>query len=576
MKNPCCSPVAGPHCTVIVTGRGKEYPITKSALMKAPITQLLAGFLLMNLQAPAQVEWYQNQDAYNPPPYGTYASSVQTFSSQSFIACYQWQVNNDEYSWKISRTLNNGTEAAAFYVTGIMAQAEVRVKRNQSVYVLKKAYPYGQNPEYTVYRLNAALQVLSERIIVIPGDYAIINLNAFEIDEDGNVYLAGDGQYPMAGGLGFSSFVMKTGRNLLTRWVRMDSVQTSFTRIHIDRHQRVTVIEDYYNNYPQVKIHRFSRSGAGTGSQVLVPDAARYSLYSLMDKYNNLYFYGGKMPDDTTQAAYLCKVTAGGPVAYRQTYFAAPSSQLNDFRLDNSGRIFALATLYYNDGVETKITRINPASGALSWEKKIPFSTDSCQFSKLVINEGERFYAVGEKKYGSYFARGFALGMKKNGQTEDEWSAPDSVAWQRNHALVEGILDNDQRLIAVGNTHDFDTSTYSSSYFRAFAVRLESVGCGQPSGAMLQEREPGPPEPETLPRLFPNPVQDVLTISKLDPAVYDRLFVYDMRGGVVTQRNIVAGQMRLDLSALTDGVYLLVLRSSVTLKEKTIKFLVRK
>lgn len=547
--------------------------------MKTPFTRLLMGCTLMTLQATAQVQWYQNQDASNPPPYGTYASSVQPFSSRSFIACYQWQVNNDEYSWKVSRSLNNGTEAAAFFVTGIMAQAEVRVKKNQSVYVLKRAYPYGQQPEYTVYRLNAALQVVSEQLIMLPGNYAIINLNAFEIDEEGNVYLAGDGQYPDAGGYGFASFVMKTGKNLQTRWVRMDSVQTSYARLHIDRQQRVTVIEDDYNNYPQVKIHRFTRSGLPGGSQALIPDPNRYSLFTLQDKNNNLYFYGGKMPDDTTQAAYLCKLMAGGSVAYRQTYFPAPSSQLNDLRIDNSGRIFALATLYHNSGIETKITRINPSTGTLHWVKNLPFNADSCQFSKLAIDDGERFYAVGEKKYGSYFARGFALGMKKNGQTEEEWSAPDSVQWQRNHSLMEGIIDNDQRLIAVGNTHDFDTITYSSSYFRAFAVRLSSAGCGRQVSALAPQQEP--PQltaaaPESGPRLFPNPVQDVLTINNLDPSVYDRLLVYDMRGGIVTQRNILSASIRLDLTALSDGVYLLVLKSTVTLKEKTVKFLVRK
>ena len=547
--------------------------------MKTFTPLLLAVPFLLSLPGQAQVQWYQNQDGNNPPPYGTYACSIQSFSSQSFIACYQWQVNNDEYSWKISRTGNDGTETAAFFVTGIMAQAELRVKRNQWVYVLKKAYPYGQQPEYTVYRLNANLQVQSERLITLPGDFAITSLNAFEIDEEGNVYLAGDGQYPDNGGFGFASFLLKTGKNLATRWALLDSVQTSYSRIHIDRHQRVTVIEDFYASYPQVTLHRVSRTGQLTASQSLVPDPARYSLYSLQDKYNNIYLYGGKMPDDTTQAMYVCRLTAGGQLSYQRTHFTAPSSQLNDVRMDNSGRIFALATLYYNDGIQTRISRIDPASGSLAWQKNVSFQADSSQFSKLVINDGERFFVVGEKKSGSYFARGYALRMKKNGQTESSWTSPDSVAWQRNHGLVEGILDNDQRLIAVGNTHDFDTTTYTSTYFRAFAVRMDPDGCSQHAQAKASSgttETSSDPAPDNGPRLFPNPVQDLLTISNLDPEQYDRLYVYDMRGGLLMQRNIFATQIRLSLPDLTDGVYLLVLRSTTSMKEKTIKFLVRK
>jgi len=62
--------------------------------------------------------------------------------------------------------------------------------------------------------------------------------------------------------------------------------------------------------------------------------------------------------------------------------------------------------------------------------------------------------------------------LTKNGQLNGSLPAPDSVAFQRNHTLADGIFDNNHRLIAIGNTNDFDTITYSSSYYRAFAVRF--------------------------------------------------------------------------------------------------------
>lgn len=553
---------------------------TTPLILTARRSLLLIGWLLQ-LSLSAQVQWYQNQDGNNPPPYGTYATTIQAFGSNSFIACYQWQVNNDEYTWKISKTLNNGTELRTFLVSGIMASAEIRVKKNHSVYVLKRSYPYGQNPEFTVYRLNSNLDIVTQRTLTFPGDYAIINLNAFEIDDDGNVYLAGDGQYPDGPGFGFTSFVLKTSKNFVTRWSRMDSVQTSYTKLHIDAQQRVTVIEDFYTFYPEVKIIRINRSGTSAVTTTVLPDAARYNLNSVVDKNNNLFFYGGKMLPDDTQASYLCKISGiTGNLIYRKTLFAAPASQLNDLKVDNQGRLFSLATLYYPDEITTKISRINPSNGQLIWNKNISFNTDSCQLNRLVINETNRFFAIGEKRCGSYFAKGFAMRVKKTGQLDGSLPVPDSVAWQRYHTLVDGIIDNNQKLIGIGNTNDFDTVTYTSTYYRAYAARFDE-NCNNNTTAKEAAPEINEPLRSGEPmvarlQLYPNPVQDQLNIANLDPQEFDKLFIYNMQGAVVMQQRVSAPQVRLDVSNLPDGVYLLTLRSSSSLKEKTIKFVIRK
>lgn len=551
--------------------------------MKTPKPLSLALLLFGQLSVFSQVQWYQNQDGNNPAPYGTYASAIQVFNSNSFIACYQWQVNNDEYTWKISKTLFNGSEVREFLVTGIGASAEIRVRENNSVYVLKRSFPYGQPPEYTVFRLNGNFDIQAQRTFVFPGDYSIINLNAFEIDRNGNLYLAGDGQFPDGPGYTPASFIMKTNRDLSTKWLRMDTLQTSYTKLLVDDQEKVTVIEDFYTSYPNIKVNRINRLGNLTGSTTLVPDAARFSLNAMLDRNNQLLLFGGKMVNDTTQAAFICRVSAtSGQVLYRKTHFAAPASQLNDIKIDNQGKMYSLATLYFPDQIQTRISRINPGNGALLWNKIIPFSADSCQFTRLVMNNSERFYAVGEKKSGTYFAKAFALRMHKNGQIDERLPAPDSVAWQRYHTLVDGIIDRDQELIAIGNTNDLDTMTYSSTYYRAFAARYhEHHGChsqtakeeavAETEGNNIRSREPGPEL-----QLFPNPVTDQLNISGLDPALFDQLFIYDMQGNMIHKTKITNGYIKLDLGHVAGGVYLLVLRSSTQLKEKTIKFVISK
>jgi len=96
-----------------------NYSTTKIRHNENTPTPVAAAILLLLLTLTAQMQWYQNQDGNNPPPYGTYASSVQSFNSSSFIASYQWRVNNNVYTWKISKTQINVAELRTFIVTGI-------------------------------------------------------------------------------------------------------------------------------------------------------------------------------------------------------------------------------------------------------------------------------------------------------------------------------------------------------------------------------------------------------------------------------------------------------------------------
>jgi hypothetical protein len=76
--------------------------------------------------------------------------------------------------------------------------------------------------------------------------------------------------------------------------------------------------------------------------------------------------------------------------------------------------------------------------------------------------------------------------------------------------------------------------------------------------------------------IYPNPVQDYLVVSRINPEEYDRLLVFNLQGAQLQQHYIRSNTMRVDITGFTDAVYLLVLRSSLTGREKTMKFVVRK
>lgn len=542
--------------------------------------------LLLHISLQAQIQWYQNQDGNNQPPNGTSATSVLPLGFNSFAACYLWNTQGDIYTWKISKTNFAGTEIKTFFVSGTTSMAEMRVVNNM-VYVLQRNYPVGLNPEYIVYRLDANLTVKSQKTLSFPAGYNVFNLNCFELDHAGNVYLAGDGQYPAAGGFDPASFVMKTNKYLQAQWLRMDSTQTSYTRLHTDRWGRVIVIEDFYTYFPELRIKKISANGQYAQTKTITTSAGRYSLFSALDNEDNILLYGGKTIGDTAQAMYLYKISkSNATVLYQKTHFKAPGSQLNDLKMDGQGKMFALVTLYTTAGEQfCRISRINPRTGNISWNHNIAYASDSCVLTRLVINNNERFYAVGQRNSNTYFSKGFAMRMKKTGQPDGNLPAPDSVAFQRLHWLCDGLMDNESRLIAVGGTSDFDSTLYTSSYMRAFAVRFSNVSCN-PSGkgggseAMMTtgetETENENISSETKLVVYPNPVQDLLTVSNLKAENYDRITVLNMQGAVVLQQPAKENASRIDVSSLPDGVYLLVLRSTVTFKEKSMKIVIRK
>lgn len=70
--------------------------------------------------------------------------------------------------------------------------------------------------------------------------------------------------------------------------------------------------------------------------------------------------------------------------------------------------------------------------------------------------------------------------------------------------------------------------------------------------------------------------ENQLVIQKLRPDEFDKAAVHNMQGAVVLRQKITAATMRMDATSLSEGVYVLVLSSSLSLKEKSFKVVVRK
>jgi hypothetical protein len=76
--------------------------------------------------------------------------------------------------------------------------------------------------------------------------------------------------------------------------------------------------------------------------------------------------------------------------------------------------------------------------------------------------------------------------------------------------------------------------------------------------------------------VYPIPVSDQMTVAGINKDEYDLMTIFDMPGNQLLRQAITGTTAKIDTNILPEGVCLLVLRSSVTFKEKTVKFIVRR
>lgn len=560
--------------------------------MKTLRLLLLLSLIWVPATLTAQVQWYQNQDGNNPPPGGTFGSCTKAFTERSFVACYQWGSENETYNWKIVKSHINGVEQRSFYLSGTWANVEMRVA-DKALYVLLRSFPLDGTTSFTLYKLDTNLIVRKQKQVSFPNQFFIFNINAFQLDDAGSVFLTGDGQYTDGGNVNPASFVLKTDRNLNTKWYRMDSTATSYSQVLVDRNGRVFVIEDYYGTFPEFRIRKYSSSGNPTGVNTFVTDAGRFNLFAKLDGPGNLYIYGGKTVGDTAQAMYLWKISRySGNILYQKEYFNTMGFQLQDLEMDNDGRIFTLVTQYESSGEQKSVVaRIHPQSGQLAWTKQYTFSADSTLLTKLVLNNSNRFYAIGARRNVNYLSKGMALRFNKNGNPDSGFNGPDSTSDQRSHSLIDGLIDRNDRLITIGNTNDFDPYTYNSTYFRAFAVSFGqgggNHGCDDKnaSGTTGSFTAKGNdesvtedmPEPALKFNVYPNPVASELFVSNIDLKQFERISIYSIRGELLHQQSITGTNTRINVRSFPGGNYVLVLHTAIAgIKNKSISFTVQK
>lgn len=566
--------------------------------MKTPKPFLLLPFLFFACSLSAQVQWYQNQDGSNGSYNPTMGTQVLPLTNSSFAACYYWSTNNDQITWKISKTNGSGTEVKSLMLTGTYAQVDIRLGHQRSLYVLLRDFPNGSNPGYTVYKLDTSLVIRKQFRLNLPPDFSVLNLNVFVVDYFDNVYLAGSGQYPDGPGYLPASFVVKTNKNLDWKWNRFDSTQTAYTNLHVNPFGIITLVEDFYTFFPDVHMTRLGADGRLIGTKTIATDPGRNSLASIQDDDGYVYLYGGRIDGNGSAGMYLYKFSGiTGNTVYRKNYFTESDIQVMDLQYDHEGNFFSLATLYNDQGQQNRVSRIRTSSGRLDWNRVYQFNRDSCNLSRLVLGNSDRFYVIGEQRNTASYSRAFALRLRKSGQGDGDFPAPDSMSYNRNHSLFDGLIDRQNRLIAIGNTFDWDSYTFQSNYYRSFAVKYgdnNGGNCGRgvitEDPGEITEPIPGEETDEALteksagnelplsPALvfYPNPATDLVTVSNLDPDLFDHLTVYNLQGARLIRQSVNGASARVNVSQLPSGIYLMSLGSSQTAKSTTLKFVVRR
>ncbi|MBS1653887.1 MAG: hypothetical protein JSU05_03505, partial [Bacteroidetes bacterium] len=362
--------------------------------MKTPKSLFVMALLGLQITSTAQVQWYQNQDGD-----GTSANSILPLTKRSFIASYFWSIEGSNYTWKVSKSNFNGEELKTFFVSGTGANIDIKTGAKNSIFILVRNYDSYIYPENTIYKLDTNLNIIKQKLISIPNGFGIYSVNAFDVDEDNNIYLVGDGVQNSE--TNPASFVMKLNKNLVNSWTRIDAIPTTYSDVHTDHNGSLFVISDDYAinpDLPYMKVRAFN--GGLLRKDTVHFNFTRWSLSSQVDGNGDLILYGIKAANSFDQSVYLCKLSGRrGNIFFRKEYFSSISTQLQDFKLDREGNMYALISHFYlPDSTVCSVSRISRFNGWTNWNHSFTMSRDSTNFLKLVNNDRDFIYAVGEKK----------------------------------------------------------------------------------------------------------------------------------------------------------------------------------
>ena len=76
--------------------------------------------------------------------------------------------------------------------------------------------------------------------------------------------------------------------------------------------------------------------------------------------------------------------------------------------------------------------------------------------------------------------------------------------------------------------------------------------------------------------VYPNPARDRITVQNPDPEKYSQELIYDIRGHQLSQQYFSGNSASFDLTRMSSGIYLVVLRSAKGAPDQTKTFSIKR
>lgn len=201
------------------------------------------------------------------------------------------------------------------------------------------------------------------------------------------------------------------------------------------------------------------------------------------------------------------------------------------------------------DAGDAWIVKIND-KGAIQWQKALGGTGDESATSILLTSDGD--YVIGGYNQSD---DGDVKGnhMAFTDASYDAWivkmSASGNIRWQRSLGGIDmdfGSVvrhDKDGAYLLAGHAYSFDGDVYGNHGWSDYCVyKLNEVPTG------LEQT----PSIVSL-RAYPNPTRGMLTVTTTDAGVFQLM---NMQGQLVAQYTLQQGQQKIELPALSNGMYM--------------------
>jgi len=239
---------------------------------------------------------------------------------------------------------------------------------------------------------------------------------------------------------------------------------------------------------------------------------------------------------------------------------------------ENSSYLISGGMFVSSTDAQGAIVKID-SLGSIMWEKRYGGNkVDS--FEQLIKNQDGSIIAVGA-------SRSFSSDGKDDGWAIKTDSAG-SLIWERVYSKDNGINDyfydikstSDNGFVLCGQTRDNSNGTYQNGWLvKTDCLGCDSLLCYYPASCdVLNEVEVAVIKNEEKFVVFPNPTSSYLNISySINTESNSELRMYDVFGKLVKVQTIqtASGELSIDLSELSSGIYQIILSNENQLKVKS-------